>query len=139
MPKHWKLNQSNPRRADWLFGNGLFYKHEGILNVMGLRSLSNPNAYGQPNHFSCYDEQNGYDNGGVHHNSGIPNRAFYLVVCDIGLSSWSVVGEVWYKSMTSSHLERKATFKDFANQTLRYASWKHRDAFRKAWESVGVL
>ncbi|KWX87650.1 peptidase M4, partial [Paenibacillus riograndensis] len=43
-----------------------------------LRSLSNPTLYGQPDKYS--DRYTGSsDNGGVHTNSGINNKAFYLV------------------------------------------------------------
>jgi thermolysin len=43
-----------------------------------LRSLENPRLYGQPDHFTQYVWTSD-DNAGVHINSGIPNKAFYLL------------------------------------------------------------
>ena len=48
----------------------------GGLN--GLRSMANPIAYGDPDHYSLRDTGTD-DNGGVHTNSGIPNHVFYLL------------------------------------------------------------
>ena len=48
-----------------------------------LRSMSNPEQFGQPSHMKdyVYTEK---DNGGVHTNSGIPNKAAYNVIQAIG-------------------------------------------------------
>lgn len=48
-----------------------------------LRSMSNPEQFGQPAHMKDYvfTEK---DNGGVHTNSGIPNKAAYNVIQAIG-------------------------------------------------------
>src|SRR5690606_37322933 len=56
---------------DWLMG-------EDIGDA--LRSMSNPNAYGQPDtyHGSYWYSGSG-DNGGVHYNSGVQNFWFYLL------------------------------------------------------------
>ncbi|MBI5489558.1 MAG: M4 family metallopeptidase [Deltaproteobacteria bacterium] len=65
--------------ADWLVG-------EDIEGGAGgpLRSMSNPAAYGDADHFSDYDPPSGgavlaNDYGGVHTFSGIINKAFYLL------------------------------------------------------------
>src|SRR6185312_6278273 len=39
------------------------------------------------------------DNGGVHPNSGIPNRAFYLAASALGGFAWEVTGRIWYNAM----------------------------------------
>jgi thermolysin len=46
----------------------------------GIRSMSDPSIFGHPDHYSerVYIGQS-YDNGGVHFNSGIQNKAFYLL------------------------------------------------------------
>ena len=36
------------------------------------------------------------DNGGVHINSGIPNRAFYSASREIGGFAWEKAGKIWY-------------------------------------------
>lgn len=60
---------------NWLIGDKVYTP--GIPGD-ALRSLSNPTLYGQPDKYS--DRYTGSsDNGGVHKNSGINNKAFYLV------------------------------------------------------------
>lgn len=79
--KQYHLKQTADK-ADWLIGEGLLA--EGI-NGKGLRSMSEPGtAYDdpllgkdpQPAHMKDFIKTR-EDNGGVHLNSGIPNRAFY--------------------------------------------------------------
>jgi len=72
---------SGRQNSDWLVGEDLFY---GFGRV--IRSMSNPGAVGDPDHYSklcrppvCTPNPEG-DNGGVHINSGIVNQAFYLLV-----------------------------------------------------------
>ena len=70
-------------QADWLIGAGLL---AAGINGVALRSMKAPGtAYDdpligkdpQPDHMSRYDSRT-LDNGGVHINSGIPNKAFVL-------------------------------------------------------------
>ncbi|MCC7303612.1 MAG: M4 family metallopeptidase [Bacteroidia bacterium] len=67
----WK----KPSDCDWLIGSEIVYTQPGAL-----RSMSNPNAYGDPD---CYQGTNWYtgsaDNGGVHTNSGVQNFWYYLL------------------------------------------------------------
>jgi len=59
---------------NWLIGDDVY-----TPNIPGdaLRSMSNPTLYGQPDKYS--DRYTGTsDNGGVHINSGIINKAYYL-------------------------------------------------------------
>nr|WP_145405349.1 M4 family metallopeptidase [Paenibacillus xylanexedens] len=59
---------------NWLLGDDIY-----TPNIPGdaLRSLSNPTLYNQPDKYS--DRYTGtQDNGGVHINSGIINKAYYL-------------------------------------------------------------
>ena len=48
-----------------------------------LRNMADPAAEGQPAHMNDF-VNTGYDNGGVHTNSGIPNHAAYLAATDPG-------------------------------------------------------
>ena len=90
--KQWKLGQTADQ-ADWLVGVEVFTP---MIEADALRSLKEPGtAYDnallgkdpQPGHMSDYvelpDTDDG-DNGGVHVNSGIPNKAFYLTAVGIG-------------------------------------------------------
>lgn len=60
---------------DWLVGEDIY-----TPGVSGdaLRSMSNPAAYGDPDHYSKRYTGT-QDNGGVHTNSGIVNKAAYLL------------------------------------------------------------
>src|SRR4029453_13151871 len=40
------------------------------------------------------------DFGGVHINSGIPNKAFYLVATAIGGDAWDAPGHLWSETLT---------------------------------------
>jgi len=92
-------------------------------------------------HAMFYD---GYDdNGGVHINSGIPNRAFALAAIAIGGSSWEKAGQIWYAALTR-RLTHTATFKEAATATISLAAEMYgtgkaeQIAVRDAWKAVGV-
>ena len=58
----------------WLMG-------EDIPGIGAIRSMSNPPAFGDPDKMtSAYYYTGDGDNGGVHYNSGINNKAAYLMV-----------------------------------------------------------
>ena len=77
------------------------------------------------------------DNGGVHLNSGIPNRAFVLAARAIGGDSWSGAGRIWYAALTSG-LSPDSDFATFAAATVA-AAGEHAAAVSEAWTEVGVL
>jgi len=81
------------------------------------------------------------DNGGVHINSGIPNRAFALFAVELDGNAWETAGSVWYRAL-SGGLPASATFVQFARATIAEADKVSRatgDAARMAWASVGVI
>ena len=84
------------------------------------------------------------DNGGVHINSGIPNRAFCLVALALGGHSWEKAGQIWYATLRDSNLVRTANFSTFANLTTKNAGHLfggnsvERKAVVDAWKTVGV-
>ena len=59
------------------------------------------------------------DNGGVHINSGIPNRAFCLAALALGWHSWEKAGQIWYDSLVDHNLKANASFATFANLRAR--------------------
>ena len=65
------------RQADYLIGEDSFRAVGAALS--GIRSLSNPMAFGDPDHYSLRFTGS-EDNGGVHINSTIPSHAFYLAI-----------------------------------------------------------
>ena len=62
----------DPPGDDWLMG-------EDIPGIGAIRDMSDPPAFGDPDKVSDY-ECTRNDNGGVHTNSGIANKAAYLMV-----------------------------------------------------------
>ena len=86
----------------------------------------------------------GQDNGGVHLNSGIPNRAFYLAATAIGGNAWEKAGQVWYDTIRDRSLRPTANFANFAGHTLANAGHRYgsssaeRKAVADAWREVGV-
>ena len=77
------------------------------------------------------------DNGGVHTNSGIPNRAFYLAATAIGGDTWEGAGQIWYAALTGGQVTADTDFAGFAAATIA-AAGDHADAVRQAWATVGV-
>jgi Zn-dependent metalloprotease len=140
--------------ADWLIGAGLF---TAKVNGVALRSMKAPGtAYDdpvlgkdpQPADMDGYvklpaDSQ--HDNGGVHTNSGIPNRAFYLAATSIGGRSWEGAGLVWYDVVTGSEITKDIDFARFAALTVDAATARfgagstEATAIQDAWQAVKVL
>ncbi|WP_022880259.1 M4 family metallopeptidase [Microbacterium sp. B19] len=135
--------------ATWLIGAGIFAE---TVQGTALRSMSAPGtAYDddvlgkdpQPGHMRDYVETSD-DNGGVHINSGIPNRAFFLVASRLGGHAWERAGSIWYRTLTSGSVSPTADFAAFAAATLATATAEYGgtseevDAVRAAWAGVGV-
>ncbi len=80
------------------------------------------------------------DAGGVHLNSGIPNRAFVLVAKALGGPAWGTAGAIWYAAMLQ--LSRTSRFADMAALTAQVAGDRFdaatRRAVRAAWKKVGL-
>ena len=134
-------------QADWLIGAGLW---AAGINGVALRSMMAPgSAYNdpligkdpQPDHMSRYVNTTS-DQGGVHTNSGIPNKAFYLLALALGGNSWDVGGNIWYRTLLDSRLSAAAQFQDFAGLTADNANQMYgasvRAAVAQAWQDVGI-
>jgi Zn-dependent metalloprotease len=97
----------------------------------------------QPGSMADYVETED-DNGGVHLNSGIPNRAFYLVADALGGNAWEAAGRIWYDTITSGTLPASVDFAGFADATVAAAVTRFGNgsaeerAVREAWRTVGV-
>lgn len=128
--------------ADWLVGAGLFLPG---VRARALRDMANPGtAYDDPR--LGQDPQVGDmadyvvttdDNGGVHTNSGIPNRAFQLAATAIGGTSWEGAGRIWYAALTGGQVGPDTDFAGFAAATVA-AAGEHADVVAQAWQVVGV-
>lgn len=144
MVKQHTLGQS-AAQADWLIGQGLFTDR---VKGVALRSMSAPGtAYDdptlgkdpQPGSMSDYVTTTD-DDGGVHINSGIPNRAFYLAATEIGGNSWEGAGLIWYDVLTGTDIKPDCDFAAFAALTSAAAQQRFGDsnAVERAWQTVGV-
>jgi Zn-dependent metalloprotease len=139
--------------ADWLIGEGLFTER---VNGVALRSMRAPGtAYDDPvlgkdpqpadmDGFVVLPADSQHDNGGVHTNSGIPNRAFYLAATSIGGPSWEGAGLVWYDVVTGITITKDIDFAGFAALTVEAAESRfgpgssEAKAVRHAWQTVKV-
>jgi len=145
--KQRMLNQ-RADEADWLIGKGLFTEN---VNGDALRSMKEPgSAYDdaiigkdpQPGHMKDYINTIS-DNGGVHINSGIPNRAFYLAATAIGGYAWEKAGKIWYLTLKDK-LNERSDFQDAANKTVLVAgelfgsTSDEKKAVKNAWKEIGI-
>ena len=134
--------------ASWLIGAGIFTEE---VQGRALRSMLEPGtAYDddelgkdpQPGHMRDFVVTT-EDNGGVHINSGIPNRAFAVAARTLGGHAWERAGQVWYRALTDG-LSPAADFRAFADATADAALQLYGEesevaaAVRDAWTTVGV-
>jgi Zn-dependent metalloprotease len=148
--KQWHAGQT-AADADWLIGNDIFTPN---VDADALRSMKAPGTafdnpdFGrdpQPDHMRKFvhlpDTDDG-DFGGVHINSGIPNKAFYLTAIHIGGYAWDAPGHIWYESLKASNPNTQ--FQDFAQTTYAKAEelyGAHSDeqkAVVESWREVGI-
>jgi Zn-dependent metalloprotease len=148
--KQWVAKETADQ-ADWLIGAEIFTPD---FEDDALRSMKEPGkAYNnptmgrdpQPGHMSKYmnlpDTDDG-DNGGVHINSGIPNKAFYLTSIGIGGFAWEAPGHIWYTALQAS--TPTTDFQEFADTTYLKAAQlfgsqsTEQLAVLSAWKEVGI-
>jgi Zn-dependent metalloprotease len=138
---------NGPSRPDYLLG-------EDVVSPGGVRSLADPHAFGDPDHYaSRYRGED--DFGGVHTNSLIASHAFYLAieggvnrtsgkaVSGVGPANRDRVEKAFYRAFVSL-LTPRATFVQAREATLAAArelygagSIEER-AIAQAWSAVGV-
>ncbi len=132
-------------QASWLSGEGIWKKD---IKGRALRDMLNPGtAYDdpkvgkdpQPAHMKDYIKTSS-DNGGVHYNSGIPNKAFATFARSIGGYAWEEPGQIWYKARALAG--QNPSFAQFAHHTVEAAKElgyeKDVVKLRNAWKGVGV-
>ncbi|MFJ8530951.1 M4 family metallopeptidase [Bacillus sp. NPDC094106] len=122
--KQYYLGQ-NAQSADWLIGDKIIGpKFPG----KALRSMKEPGTANdhdsQPDHMDKYDDGSNLDFENeekrqsyiVHTNSGIPNKAFFLVSMGIGTDNAAVL---WYTAWP--HLHQNSGFQDAFEEILKAA------------------
>lgn len=143
-----RVRNQTAAQADWIIGEGLFTPN---VNGVGIRSMKEPGtAYNdpvlgkdpQPAHMKDYVNTTS-DNGGVHINSGIPNRAFYITAMELGGYAWEKAGQIWYVTLRDK-LGANSQFQDCANLTYLTAGGLFGSgsleqlAVKKGWADVGI-
>lgn len=143
-----RVNNHTAAEADWLIGQGLFTNN---INATALRSMKDPgSAYDdpligkdpQPGHMRDYVETD-RDNGGVHINSGIPNKAFYYVAMELGGHAWEKAGKIWYITLKDK-LTPTSDFETAAKMTVKVAQELYgrrsseKEAVERGWKKVGI-
>ncbi|HSF80847.1 MAG TPA: M4 family metallopeptidase, partial [Anaerolineales bacterium] len=99
---------------DQTYTNGLDDDSAGVKWLMGedigaIRSMSNPPAYGDPDRMNSANYYCGNnDNGGVHWNSGVANKATFLMTDGGTFNGQTVaalgktkVAKIWYEAATN--------------------------------------
>ena len=131
-------------RDDWTLGEDVIISN--TFPTGALRDMANPNNGGrqlgdpgwQPDNVS---EQyfGDLDNGGVHINSGIPNRAFYLFATEVGLEK---AEQVYYRVLTT-YLTRRSQFIDMRMAVMDAAAdlygQAEMEAAASAFTAVGIV
>lgn len=138
---------SKPTDINWLMSNDMNWL---------IRSMSNPNTYGQPDTYKgTYWTTSSADNYGVHTNSGVGNFMFYLLVNggtgtnDLG-NSYSVTGlglseadQIIYRTQ-SVYLVSNSQYADWRTACINaatdlYGAGSNEVAqVQNAWYAVGI-
>ncbi len=131
---------------DWLMGEDIYTPNK---NGDALRSLQDPAAFGDPDHYSKRYTGT-QDNGGVHINSGINNKAAYLLseggthygvtVRGIGRTD---TAKIYYHALTN-YLTPNSTFSNMRQAAIQSAtdlfgaSSAQVASVKAAYDAVGV-
>ncbi len=136
---------------DWLMGDDI-----GIGGSGAFRSMANPNLHGDPDTYLGDSWFTGTgDNGGVHINSGVQNKWFYILsegeagtndngdVYDIAGIGIQEAGDIAYRNLTV-YLNQSSTYAEAREGAIQSAidlfgadSPQHL-ATAAAWDAVGV-
>jgi bacillolysin len=112
-------------RDDWLIGEDVV--NPAVFTSGALRDMENPNNGGrrgdrswQPAHMDEFVELDlEIDNGGVHINSGIPNRACALLAGVIGRDKTE---RIYYRTLEARYLNSRSNFADMRLAASRAAA-----------------
>jgi Zn-dependent metalloprotease len=136
--KQRALNQ-DVTQSDWLIGKDIV----GPELAPALRSMKAPGT-ANPHDDQPADMDHYVPGGDVHTNSGIPNRAFYVVATALGGHAWDSAGPIWYATLADPGLHPGANFQQFARLTLKHAQRNYGPtsaevkAVRAGWDAVKV-
>lgn len=132
-------------RDDWLLAEDVVNRQ--VFSSGAMRDMQNPNNGGsglsdtgwQPKDMTEFYTGSA-NNGGVHINSGIPNRAFYLVATDIGRDK---AEQIYYRAL-DTYLTVSSQFIDLRLAVIQSAADLHGadspevQAVQNAYDTVGI-
>lgn len=127
-------------KSDYLIGEDIW-----TPNTPGdaLRSMADPTLYGDPDNMADYKylpNNSAGDYGGVHTNSGIPNKAFYLTATNsaIGIAK---AEQIYYRALCNyltSSSDFSAARAALAQAAADLYGSTEVNAVNSAWTAVGV-
>jgi len=129
--------------ADWLIGDLVIGEE---FPGKALRSMKEPGTANefdsQPSHMDNY-YSGPNDNQGVHINSGIPNRAFYLACMEAGIDDCS---KIWFRTLSrlksdSDFRQALPVFLKSTEELVRSGevTQNAREIVDRSFESVGIV
>ncbi len=134
-PNDWKLGEDVVKLSAFPSGalRDIQDPHNGGTNI---------NSPGwQPSHMNEYLNLDiSQDNGGVHINSGIPNKAFYNFAVSVGMAK---AEKVYYRAL-ANYLTRSSNFIDLRNAVIQSATDLHgqnsseSQSAAAAFDAVGI-
>jgi len=111
-----KFYKQSCETANWLIGDELVTEKFPGTAIRSMKEPGTANDFDiQPAHMDDYFTGSA-DNQGVHINSGIPNKAFYLTAVEIGIDDCALI---WFETLKV--LWRTANFNDFLDSILPMA------------------
>lgn len=100
--------------ADWLIGDTVVTENFPGVAIRSMKAPGTANDFdNQPDHMDNY-YSGAADNQGVHINSGIPNKAFYLTALQLGIDECALI---WFETLKG--LWRTANFNDLLDSLLK--------------------
>ena len=148
--KQWSAGQT-AAAADWLIGTQVFtpaIAGDAIRSLKAPGRAYNNKIFGKDpqvahmRHYAHMPDTPDGDNGGVHVNSGIPNKAFYLFATHLGGHAWEAAGHIWYEALLVCG--KHGDFQFFADATFMKAGQlygtdsQQQKAVLAAWGEVGI-
>jgi Zn-dependent metalloprotease len=119
--------------GNWLMGE------DCLIRGTAFRSVSNPSAYGDPENMNDYYYTTD-DNGGVHTNSGIPNKAAFNAYNNLN-RDFNKLGAIYYRALTV-YLSQSSDFSAARSALVQSATDLYGSAeaaaIRSAFDAVGI-
>jgi len=137
-------------RDDWLMGEDCTVVSPGYIRNMSNPALGLPSQPTKMSEYQNLPNTEDEDNGGVHINSGIPNRAAYLLAEGLTLEGLGTsigkakMEQIFYRALTT-YLLRQSNFLDARWATIQSADDLYgagsaeSEAVAAAWDAVEVI